>query len=91
MMADNHKAWAASPDNKYKFPETLTTQRLDKITAPALVVIGSIDLPDLIAIGKILDEKISNSELAMMDDASHHPNLEKSEEFNRILKKILRK
>lgn len=53
--------------------------------------VGAIDDPDLLAIGKILNEKIPNSQLVSMKDASHHPHLEKPNEFNRILQKFLKK
>lgn len=77
-------------DDKYIFPKQASIARLNKIAAPTLVVVGAIDLPDLLAIGKVHDEKIPDSELVVMKDASHHPNLEKPKEFNRILRKFLK-
>lgn len=91
LLAENYQAWAAIGDDKYKFPETLTAQRLDKISVPTLIVVGAIDHPDLLAIGNFLKEKIPNSRLVKINDASHHPNLEKPKEFNRILLDFLKK
>ena len=90
MLADNHQVWTTVTDDKYDFPKTVSIERLNKIVVPALVVVGAVDHPDLLAIGKVLDEKIPNSELVMIKDASHHPNLEKPKEFNRILRKFLK-
>lgn len=90
MLADNHRMWTTAMDDKYIFPKQASIERLNKITAPTLVVVGAIDLPDLLAIGKVLDEKIPDSELVVMKNASHHPNLEKPKEFNRILRKFLK-
>jgi pimeloyl-ACP methyl ester carboxylesterase len=90
MLADNHRAWTTTADGTYDFPKTLSIERLDKITVPTLVIVGAIDYPDLLTIGKVLDEKVPDSELVIMKDASHHPNLEKPKEFNRILRKFLK-
>lgn len=89
MLADNHRMWTTVTD-KYDFPKTLSIERLYKIAVPTLVVVGAIDHPNLLAIGKVLDEKIPNSELVIIKDASHHPNLEKPKEFNRILREFLK-
>ncbi|MDQ3799870.1 MAG: alpha/beta hydrolase [Acidobacteriota bacterium] len=90
MLAGNYRAWMTISDDKYEFPKVVSIERLDKISVPTLVVVGAIDHPDLLAVGKTLDEKIPKSELVIMKNASHHPNLEKPKEFNRILRKFLK-
>lgn len=91
LVADNHQGWTGISDDKYSFPNPATIQRLDKIAAPTLVIVGNLDHPDLIAVAKILDDQIPASKIVTMNDASHHPNLEKPDEFNRILKDFLKK
>lgn len=90
MLADNHRGWTGISDDKYIFPAPATMHRLDKIRVPTLVIVGEIDHPDLLAVGKVLDDKIPDSQLILMKDASHHPNLEKPKEFNRILRSFLK-
>ena len=91
MLADNYRGWTGIGNDKYIFPAPTTLQRLDKILIPALIIVGEIDHPDLLTIGKVLDDKIPDSQLVLMKDASHHPNLEKPQEFNRILRTFLEK
>jgi pimeloyl-ACP methyl ester carboxylesterase len=70
MLADNYRDWTGISDDKYIFPAPATMNRLDKIRVPTLVIVGEIDHPDLLAVGKVLDEKISDSQLVLMKDAS---------------------
>lgn len=91
LMTDNHRAYTTINPQNYIYPKQPTIERLGQIKSPTLVVIGDLDHPDLIAISNTLAQKIPNSQIVTMKDASHHPNLEKPEEFNRILRGFLRK
>ena len=55
-------------------------ERLDKVTAPSLVIMGTKDpdWPDPVAEAKFIQEKLS-AELVLIDDAGHYPQTEMPE------------
>lgn len=91
MLVHNHKALKTLADGVVRYPARPTIERLSEIKAPTLVVIGSIDHPNLLAIADILHAKIPGARKAVMPGASHHPPVEQPKEFNRILSDFLRK
>jgi 3-oxoadipate enol-lactonase len=69
---------------------TDTTEFLDKINIPVLILTGSEDKlvpPDF---AKALNEKIKNSHLEIIPDSGHFPNLEKPEKFNSVVESFLK-
>jgi pimeloyl-ACP methyl ester carboxylesterase len=91
MLVHNHKALATLADGVVEYPARPTVERLPDIKAPTLVVVGSIDHPNLLAVADILHAKIPGARKAVMPGASHHPPVEQPAEFNRILSDFLRK
>ncbi|HVE56744.1 MAG TPA: alpha/beta fold hydrolase [Pyrinomonadaceae bacterium] len=67
------------------------TTLLSKINVPTLIVVGSRDEFTPVADAEFMHEKISGSELAVIEGAGHMPNLENPVEFNRILNEFLQK
>ena len=59
--------------------------RLDEIQAPTLVVLGEEDVPDIHQIGRRLAGAIQSARLATIPNAAHLPNLERPDEFNRLV------
>jgi len=61
---------------------TDTTEALSKISVPTLILVGKLDAvtPQSAAIN--MHEKIRNSEIHVIDDASHMSNMENSPAFN---------
>lgn len=91
MIVGNFQAYAKLDHARlYQLPETQTIKRLDKINAPTLVINGDLDQPNLIATGQTLKQKIPHAEYVLIKGTSHHPNLEKPQEFNKILRNFLR-
>lgn len=70
--------------------EPSSLSRLSEISAPTLVVLGDQDVKDIIEIGEVLHSGIAGTEKAMIADAAHHLNLEKPEEFNRVVLEFLK-
>ena len=67
------------------------TGYLDKIKNPTLLVWGKLDNSTPLADGKIMNEKIKNSKLVVVDDANHSLPYQKPEEFAEIVKKFIKK
>jgi 3-oxoadipate enol-lactonase len=58
---------------------------LGKIKAPTMVVVGESDPACPVASAEVLHKGIEGSELAIIPQAAHLPNIEKRDEFNSIL------
>lgn len=59
--------------------------RLSEIHAPTLLIIGDEDVRDLQRAADYIVEHIPSARKAVMRDVAHAPNMEKPEEFNRIV------
>ncbi|MDQ3801136.1 MAG: alpha/beta hydrolase [Acidobacteriota bacterium] len=91
MLADNYKYWGPTPEPiPLRWSKYLTIDRLSEIKAPALVVIGDRDLPELIAISDTLAAKIGGAKKEIIKGVSHHLNMEKPREYNRIVLEFLK-
>jgi pimeloyl-ACP methyl ester carboxylesterase len=67
----------------------LAIRRLHEITAPTLVVAGDKDVPTVMEAADLLTDSIPGARKAIIRDAAHLPNLERPEEFNRIVLEFL--
>lgn len=61
------------------------SQRLGDVAVPTLVVTGDEDVTDIIRIGDRLAREIAGAERATIGGAAHLPNLERPDEFNRLV------
>jgi pimeloyl-ACP methyl ester carboxylesterase len=59
--------------------------RYVEISVPTLVLVGSEDIPDMHTIADQLASGITGARKAEIDGAAHVPNLEKPEEFDRLV------
>jgi pimeloyl-ACP methyl ester carboxylesterase len=64
--------------------------RLSELRAPALIVLGDKDAPDIHAIGGLIHKGVLGSRLEWIRDAGHTLVMEKPEEFDRIVEDFLR-
>jgi len=90
MLLDNAKALQHLFANRLKYPEPETIDRLGDIRAPTLVVVGDRDGPNLLNIADTLHAKIPGARKSVIRGASHHPPVEMSAGFNRVLLVFLR-
>jgi pimeloyl-ACP methyl ester carboxylesterase len=74
---------------EYEPPERPAVERLHEVQAPALVVVGDLDLPDFLIIADILAENLSAARKLVVPDASHLPNLERPDVVNEALLSFL--
>jgi pimeloyl-ACP methyl ester carboxylesterase len=63
---------------------------LAHITVPTLVAVGSADEFTPVSDARLIQERIPDATLEIIDGAGHMPNLERPEEFNAAFEKLLR-
>ena len=66
-------------------PETPSVNRLPEIRVPTLVVVGDLDRPETAASADLLEERLPNARKVVMPGTAHLPNMERPEDFNRIV------
>ena len=64
-------------------------ERLREIKVPTLVVLGALDVPFLASVAERVEREVPGMRLVVVPDAAHMLNLEKPEEFRRILSDFL--
>ncbi|RSM99472.1 alpha/beta hydrolase [Nonomuraea sp. WAC 01424] len=62
---------------------------LSRVRVPALIVVGGDDEFTPIGDARLMHEIIPGSELVVIEDTAHLPNLERPAEFNEVLSKFL--
>lgn len=66
-----------------------TSERLDELHMPVLVIVGAQDLPYMLAAADIMVEKIPSARKVVIADAAHLPNMDHPEEFQRAVTSFL--
>ena len=64
--------------------------QLPSIKVPVSVIVGADDLATPVAGSEAMHEKLPNSQLHILDNASHISNVEQTEAFNRVLLPFLK-
>lgn len=64
-------------------------ERLASIDAPTLLIVGDQDVGPMLTTIDMLDRKIRNARRATIGGTAHLPNMEKPEEFNRLVLEFL--
>jgi 3-oxoadipate enol-lactonase len=59
--------------------------RLKEISVPTLTLVGDYDAPEFRALAKLIAEKIPNARHHVVHGSAHLMNLEKPDEFNRVV------
>ena len=63
--------------------------RLAEVNVPTLIVVGDQDMPHPLEMADVLERGIANAKKVVIPGTAHHPNMEKPEEFNRIVMDFL--
>ena len=71
------------------WPEPSAETRIAELDAPALLVVGDADLPELRSLAERLAGELPDAGLATIEGAGHLPSLERPEELNRLLLEFL--
>jgi len=59
--------------------------RLSEIHVPTLIIVGDQDVRDILKIADILEKEIPGAKKVVIPGTAHHLNMEKPDEFNRIV------
>jgi pimeloyl-ACP methyl ester carboxylesterase len=76
--------------NLVLLPDLPAIRRLSRIEVPTLVVVGEWDDPSNQAVADLLEEQIERATKITVGGAGHMVNLERPEEFDRIVLGFLR-
>jgi pimeloyl-ACP methyl ester carboxylesterase len=66
-------------------PETPAVPRLSQIQAPTLVLVGDEDRARTLAAADLLEKELPDARKTVMAGTAHLPNMERPEEFNRLV------
>jgi len=64
--------------------------RLDEIRAPMLAIVGDLDDPNIVAAPDMMTQRIAGAQKAIITGTAHLPNMERPDEFNRIVLDFLK-
>jgi pimeloyl-ACP methyl ester carboxylesterase len=88
-IVDNYSGWHWVNKNPVKIFDLPVIELLAGINYPVLIIIGEHDTQDFHNIGHLLNARIPDSKLRIINGAGHISNMEKPEEFNEIVEKFL--
>jgi len=80
-----HTEQAARRDTRPRVQEVGAVERLGEIAAPTLIVESALDAPDAHAISALLERSIRGSRRVVVEDAAHLVNVERPDEFARVV------
>jgi pimeloyl-ACP methyl ester carboxylesterase len=83
MFVDTSLEWAL--DDLVQIATPHASERLSEITKRTLLIVGSEDSLPIIEIANVLDSGITMAKKITLNDTGHLPNLDKPEEFNKIV------
>ncbi len=66
-------------------PEPPAVDRLEEVLAPSLVIVGDSDQPRTLAAADLLARELPNARKVSMTGVAHLPNMERPDEFNRLV------
>jgi len=84
MISDNLSSWMLPQDNMI-WSSPPAAERLSRIKASTLIIVGEKDVPDILSAADLLENRIGVAIKMMIADAGHHINIEKPRQFNSIV------
>ena len=88
-IVGSYSGWHFGNRDPAVWAEPAAIDRLEEIDAPALVVIGGLDLLDLRMQGDTLAARLPNATRLDMPESGHVPNMEEPETFNNAVLNFL--
>src|SRR5262245_30001620 len=89
LAVENGRAWLANPLLEKGIVRP-AAGRLGEIRVPTLIVVGDRDVPDMQKIADKLAAEVKGSRKVVIAGAGHISNMEKPEEFDRVVLEFLR-
>jgi pimeloyl-ACP methyl ester carboxylesterase len=75
----------ALPESDPQPLEPPALSRLAEIHVPTLIIVGSGDVPDILAQADLLEHGITGAQKVVIPGVAHVPNMERPQDFNRIV------
>ncbi len=88
-MVMSYSGWHWINKNPIINLTTPSIEQLQKISVPALILVGQLDIPDFKDIALLLNQRIANSSLIEIAGAGHMSNMESPEIFNDLVDSFL--
>lgn len=88
MARENYKTWSG-PQDIQVWPKPPSIERLSEIDVPTLIIIGDHDVTDIIGVADTLEARIPRAKKVVIQGAGHHVNMERPEDFNRVVLEFL--
>lgn len=66
-------------------PQPPAATRLSQVQAPTLVLVGEVDRPRPLAAADLLERELPDARKTVMTGTAHVPNMERPEQFNRLV------
>jgi 3-oxoadipate enol-lactonase len=96
QVRDTVKQWVHENIKRHKFSHwpgftenPPASEMLDSIKSPVLIIVGNIDMKDIIMITNLMESKIPDVRKITFDGAAHMVNLENPIQFNEEVKNFL--
>lgn len=83
-IAVENETWAKADAQPFNPLNPPAVERLSEISIPTLILVGSLDHPEILRAADLLVNKISGAKKIILSDTAHVPNMEKPAEFNQI-------
>lgn len=84
-IAVENETWSKADSQPLNPLNPPTVERLSEIGVPTLVLVGSLDHPEVLRAADLLVNKIKGAKKVVLSDTAHVPNMEKPTEFNQII------
>jgi pimeloyl-ACP methyl ester carboxylesterase len=84
LATDNMRAWLSN-DALARGIEPPAAKRLKSLRVPALVIVGSRDVPDIQRIVERISHEVPGAKKVVIEGAGHIVNMEKPDDFDRVL------
>lgn len=85
MMRNYRRTYGQETDESEVIGIENQRERLAEITVPTLVMVGAEDIAEMQEIAGMLASAIPDARLAEIEDAAHHPHMERPADVNRAL------
>jgi pimeloyl-ACP methyl ester carboxylesterase len=85
LVSEMNLAALSSSAGEETPPGTRAAERLGEVRAPTLIVAGDLDTPRTLEAADALAAGIEGARLEVVKGAAHLPNMERPEEFNRLV------
>jgi len=89
QIVSDYSGWHFVNEDPGRALDPPAIQRLDKVSAPTLIIVGERDLPDFHTIADTLQKGIPNARKVVLPRVGHISNMEDPDKFNEVVLSFL--